>query len=276
MGRPLKISKYSPGSGDTTTNGVAVAIDQGYPPFASPTSMDTPTVVKPTPATTPLPFTGVVGGLRGTNVTTTYPVVEVQVNIAKPNGTGFGAHNGAIIRQKGARKFLVVDYTSILDDNLILGAAYMIAVLGTTDWQSFGAPVGAIVGTIFTATATGSNSGTGTAYAVGQCVLKDGGTPTVGNMCVTMATAGDSTAVYISKLTNKFVQDFNGGETGGNANTGDVWAPADVIDNIEYASNFFTDESTFAKSGADVATWAGTQQNSNGTLGLAQVENYTS
>ena len=82
--------------------------------------------------------------------------------------------------------------------------------------------------------------------------------------------------MYISKLTNRFVQDFNGGETGGNANTGNVWNPAQVVNDIEYAANFFTDESTFGKSGADVATWAGTQQNSNGTLGLAQVEKFTS
>ena len=279
MGRPLKISKYSPGSGDTTSNGVAVAIDQGYPPFAAPTSMDTATVVLPTPLVSTLPYTGVVGGLRGTNATTSYPIVECQVNIAKPDGTGFGAHNGAIIRQKGSRKFLVVDYTSILDDNLILNAAYMIAVLGTTDWQSFGAPAGAIVGTIFTATATGSNSGTGTAYAVGQCVLKAQavGSLTVGNMSITMSIA-DSTPTYISKLTNKFVQDFNGGETGGNSNSNNVWNPAQVTNNIDYAANFFADGEQFAKSGADVATWGtnGSSQNNNGTLTLAEVEKYTS
>jgi hypothetical protein len=284
MGRPLKISKYSAMSGIFTTGPTAdaVVVDNAYNPFAAPTALDVPTVVLPQPATSPLPYTGVVGGLRGTQVTSTTPIVECQVNIAKPDGTGFGAHNGAIIRQKGARKFLVVDYTSIADDNLILGAAYMIAVLGSTNWQSFGAPAGATVGTIFTATAAGSNSGTGTAYAVGTCVLKAQavGSLTVGNMSITMAVGGDSTAVYISKLTNKFVQDFNGGETGGNANTGDVWAPTQVVNNIDYAANFFTDTSTFAKSGAETATWSvsngSSQPNHNGTLELAQVEKYTS
>jgi hypothetical protein len=86
----------------------------------------------------------------------------------------------------------------------------------------------------------------------------------------------NSTPTYISKLTNKFAQDFNGGEVGGNANTGDVWAYTDVVDNIEYAANFFADGEQFAKSGAETATWAGTQQNSNGTLTLAEIENYTS
>ena len=98
MGRPLKIQK--------SNNGILT--DAGYPPFASPTSMDVPTVVYPQPQTT-LPFTGVVGGLRGNNVSASYPVVEVQVNIALAAGSSAGVHNGAIIRQKGARKFMVVD-----------------------------------------------------------------------------------------------------------------------------------------------------------------------
>jgi hypothetical protein len=95
-------------------------------------------------------------------------------------------------------------------------------------------------------------------------------------MTISMSVGGDSTAVYISKLTNKFVQDFDGGATGGNADSGDVWNPAQVVNDVEYASNFFTDASTFAKSGAEVATWAGTAQNSDGTLGLAQIDNLTS
>jgi hypothetical protein len=49
-----------------------------------------------------------------------------------------------------------------------------------------------------------------------------------------------------------------------------------VVNDIEYAANFFTDASTFAKSGAETTTWASTNQNSNGTLGLAQVDKLTS
>jgi hypothetical protein len=274
MGRPLKIQKYSTGSGDTTSNGVAVAIDQGYPPFAAPTSMDTATVAYPQPQTT-VPFTGVVGGLRGGAVSASYPVVEVQVNIALAAGGSAGAHNGAIIRQKGARKFMVVDYTVIQDEDFRPSNAYMIASLGTTDWQALGAPAGAAVGTIFTCTTSGLGlTTTGNGYLVGTCVLYST-TPTAGNMAITMSIA-NSTPTYISKLTNRFVQDFNGGETGGNASTGDVWAGSQVQNNIDYAANFFADGEQFVKSGADVATWAGTNQNSNGTLTLAEVENYTS
>ena len=267
MGRPLKIQK--------SNNGILT--DAGYPPFAAPTSMDVPTVILPQPATSPLPFTGVVGGdYTLSSPSVDYPVVQVQVNIALPSGTGAGVHNGRIIRQKGARKFLVADGTAINDEDLLAGAAYQILALGTTNWQALGAPAGAIPGTIFTCTVNGSGlTTTGTALLVGQCVLKSGGTPTVGNMCITMSIA-DSTPTYISKLTNKFVQDFNGGETGGNSNSNNVWNPAQVTNNIDYAANFFADGEQFAKSGADVATWVGTQQNSNGTLTLAEVEKFTS
>ena len=276
MGRPLKIQKYSTGSGN---GGAAVAVDQAYPPFTSPSSMDIPTVVFPTPTTTSL-WMGVVGGQRGGAVSATYPVVEVQVNIALPSGSGAGAHNGVIIRQKGSHKFLVADLNAaITAGSFVIGAAYLINSFGTTtNWQAAGAPPTAQAGDIFTATSAGG--GNGNAYLVGQCVLKKQaiGSLTVGNMSITMS-IGDSAATYISKLTNKFAQDFNGGETGGNANTGNVWNPAQVINDIAYAANFFEDGEQFVKSGADLPTWAasnGSDQNSNGTLTTAVVENYTS
>jgi hypothetical protein len=282
MGRPLKIQKYATMAGimaNGSQSASAVAIDQGYPPFAAPTALDLPTVVLPSPATSPLPFTGVVGGQRGGAVSATYPVVEVQVNITLASGSGAGVNNGIILRQKGARKFFVQDLTALQDEDIIAGNAYIITSLGTTNWQALGASSTAVVGTVFTATIDGTGlTTTGTVNLVGTCVLVNSATPTAGNMSITMAVAGDSTAVYISKLTNRFVQDFNGGETGGNANTGNVWDPTQVINDIEYAANFFTDESTFAKSGAESDTWGvnGSEQNTGGTLGLAQVEKYTS
>jgi len=274
MGRPLKIQKYSTGSGN---GGAAVAVDQGYPPFTSPTSVDLPTVVLPSPTTTSL-WMGVVGGQRGGAVSATYPVVEVQVNIALASGAGAGAHNGVILRQKGSRKFLVQDTTAIQDESIVAGNAYIITVLSNTNWQALGAGPTAAVGDIFTATVSGAGLTTnGVVNLVGQCVLKKQaiGSLTVGNMSITMS-VGDSAATYISKLTNKYAQDFNGGETGGNANTGNVWNPAQVVNDIAYAANFFEDGEQFAKSGADTATWTNTQQNSDGTLTTARVENFTS
>jgi hypothetical protein len=287
MGRPLKIAKNSPMSGifyDPTNQGTvaqSVPVDIAYPPFAAPTSMDTATVVLPQPPTTPLPFTGVVGGAPVLSTpSTSFPVVSCQVNIALPSGSGQGVATGRIIRQKGAHKFLVSSNTTVQDENILAGASYMIISVGTTDWTLFGAPAGYTTGTIFTATAAGSNSGNGTCVLVGTCVLTDSNTPTVGNMSIAMAVGGDSTEVYISKLTNRFAQDFNGGATGGNANTGDVWNADQVVNDIEYAANFFTDASTFAKSGAEVDTWASSngsdQPGNNGTLELAQIEKITS
>jgi hypothetical protein len=88
--------------------------------------------------------------------------------------------------------------------------------------------------------------------------------------------SNDSTETAISKLTNKFLQNFAGGGTGGNANTGDVWAASATVNNVEFAANFFSDEGVTAKSGADVATWATGSQLTTGNLDLAIVENYTS
>jgi uncharacterized phage protein (TIGR02218 family) len=48
---------------------------------------------------------------------------------------------------------------------LVVGAVYQITSLGTTTWTAAGAPAGAAVGTIFTATATAA--GTGTAWNLG-------------------------------------------------------------------------------------------------------------
>jgi hypothetical protein len=287
MGRPLKIAKNSPMSGifyDNTNQGTtaqSVLVDVAYPPFAAPTSMDTATVVLPSPATSPVPFTGVVGGAPVLSApSTSFPVVSCQVNIALPSGSGQGVATGRIIRQKGAHKFLVVSNTTVNDEDMVVGASYMILSLGGTNWQQMGAPVGATAGTIFTCTATVAAASTGTGLLVGTCVLTDSNTPTVGNMSISMAVGGDSTEVYISKLTNRFAQDFNGGAAGGSANTGDVWNADQVVNDIEYAANFFTDESTFAKSGAEVDTWTSAngsdQPGQNGTLELAQIEKITS
>jgi len=264
MGRPLKIQKYN--------TAASTPVDQGYNPFAAPTAMETGTVVLPAPLTTPLPFTGVVGGIDSAGVSATYPIVSVTCNIVN---SASGSAAGAIIRQKGARKFLVATTTPIDPANAVVGVALQIAVLGDTDWSAMGAPIGATVGTLFTATVASAGGTTGTAFEVGQCVLVNSVSPAAGEMNIAMAVNSDSTNVYISKITNKFVQDFNGGGTGGVANTGDVWDYTGTVDNIDYAANFFTDESTFSKSGADLATWASTQQNADGTLGLGQVDSTT-
>ena len=256
MGRPLKIKKII----ETGGNGK----DIGFNGLLTLTNPVTPSPIW----NTDTEYLGVVGGTQPPTIATaTYPIVKVRVFI-----TGFAEADGYIIRQKGARKFLVADSTA--RTALIQGQAYRITVVGNTNWAAYGAP-NAQIGTIFTATSALANTGTGRVNAVGTCVLINDLTPPAGNMSISYFD-NSSTETAISKLTNKFLQNFNGGETGGAANTGNVWDYAQVVNNVTYAANFFSDEGVTAKSGADVATWAGTSQLSTGNLDLAIVENYTS
>jgi hypothetical protein len=264
MGRPLKIKKISEASYDATT-GANPGVDVGFNAFNTFTNP-----VLPVGALNASQFVGVVGG-SNTVDTATYPTVKCRVFI-----TGISAEeDGYLIRQKGSRKFLVGGTTN--RTALVSGVAYVVTTVGDTDWNAYGLYGTAAVGTIFTATAALGDTGTGRVNAVGQCALSSEADTalTAGNMNITYS-LGDSTATNISKLTNKFLQNFAGGETGGAANTGDVWDSDQVVNNVELVANFFTDEGTMLKSGAEVATWGanGSEQNSGGTLDLGIVENY--
>ena len=212
-------------------------------------------------------YLGVVGGAAPTDApSATNPRVDVTVNISNPSGTGIGSATGYIIRQKGSHKYLVGDATGVNDGSFVVGQAYQITSVGTTNWTAAGAPSNFGVGTIFTATSVGG-AGSGTANSVGVCVLDDDTTPAAGLMAITFTT-GDSTATTISKLTNKFLLDWTGGTT---------YAATSVIADKRYATNFFTDEGTVIKSGTTAAANTGTvaagQQN---LLDLAIVDNVTS
>jgi hypothetical protein len=261
MGRPLKIKK--------TTTGANTGVDIGFNPFSALTAPVVPDGFTPNSATE---YQGVVGG-SNTVDTATYPTVKCRVYI-----TGIAAEeDGYIIRQKGAHKYLVGGTTE--RTALVAGVSYRITTVGNTDWNAYGVSGTAAVGTIFTASAVLANTGTGRVNAVGVCVLSSEADTALneGDMNITYS-VGDSTATNISKLTNKFLQNFAGGAVGGNANTGDVWAATDTVDNVAFAANFFTDEGTPAKSGAETGTWGtnGSEQNAGGTLDLAIVEKYNS
>jgi hypothetical protein len=261
MGRPLKIKKIIEGTGNGKDIGFNALISLTNPVLPSPI-WDSATE-----------YLGVVGGVQPPTVASAnYPIVKCYVNIAN---SFTGSDDGVIIRQKGARKFMVATATAIDPVNAVVGVALRIAVVGNTNWASMGAPTGFGIGTIFTATAASAAGTTGTAQEVGTCVLQNDLTPTAGNMSISYF-SNDSTETAVSKLTNKFLQNFAGGGAGGSANTGDVWSAAAAVNNVAYAANFFSDEGVTAKSGADVETWAGTSQLSTGNLDLAIVENYTS
>ena len=264
MGRPLKIKKVSEASYNSST-GANPGTDIGFNALAG---LIAP--VLPSPVfDSATEYLGVVGG-SNTVDTATYPTVKCRVFI-----TGFAEEDGYIIRQKGSHKYLVGGTTD--RTALVAGSAYRITAVGNTAWTSYGATGNPQVGDIFTATDALADTGTGTVNAVGQCVLTSDLSPTAGNMSISYF-SNDSTETAISKLTNKFLQNFAGGATGGNADTGDVWAATDAVDNVVFAANFFSDEGTTAKSGAEVDTWGtnGSEQLTTGALDLAIVENYNS
>ncbi len=264
MGRPLKIKKVI----ETGGNGK----DIGFNAFDQLTNPTLPTGGTMESSM----YLGVVGGVQPPTVATAaYPIVKCEVYIANSAG---GQTPGVIIRQKGSRKYLVATVATIDPANAVIGGspsvALRIASLGDTDWQAMGAPAGAIVGTTFTPTAAAGAGTTGTAQEVGQCVLTSDLTPTSGNMSISFfAGATDSTEQAISKLTNKFLYDFTGGETGGSANTGDVWDYDQVTQNVRFDANFFSDEGYEVKSGTSGGANTAGQQN---RLDLAQVEKYSS
>ena len=279
MGRALKIQKNNVGAGTTvagsnpvvTSYNQTILADAAYPNFGSLTN---PVYNTPVQTLDSTQFLGVVGGIFTTSTpSATYPEIYCLVNITLADGTATydlaNQYGGRIIRQKGSHKFLVAyTYASTADEDMIVGQAYQIAALGTTNWQACGAPNGAAVGDVFTVTAIGS--GTGTAYPVGQCVLSNTATPASGNMSIAYS-VGDSSAVYASYITNKWVRDWNG-MTYQNYSNSNLGTNVQSNENF-YVTNFFTDEGNVTWSGAEVISSAQAQ---NGTLQLAQIASVTS
>ena len=245
MGRPLKIQKSSTGSGN---GGAAVGVDLGYPNF---NSLTNPVFNSPVQTLNGTQYLGVVGGAGPTDTpSATNPRVDVTVNITGSAGVA----QGYIIRQKGSHKYLVGDVTSINDEDMVVGLAYMILSVGDTDWVSCGAPTNYGVGTIFTCT-NSIGAGSGTANLVGVCVLQDSATPAAGFMSISYID-DTSSEVFISKLTNKFLLGWEGGSD---------YAATSVVADTRQVANFFTDEGTVIKSGT-----------AQTTINVALVQNVTS
>lgn len=273
MARALKIQKYGTSQGITiNANGTinqpaaAVGIDVGYPNFGSLTNP----VYNSADTLSAADYIGVVGGMSSAATSATNPIILPQVNILLADNTDTGAGNGRLIRQKGAHKFLVAYVASTTAPaSFIVGQAYQVASVGTTTtWSAVGAGNDVAVGDIFTATAAGS--GNGTAYPVGQCVLSNLASPTPGLMSIEFS-VGDSSAVYASYITNKWVKDWAGMtyDNYSNSNNG----TNNYADQDFYPVNFFTDEGTVTWSGAEIINGAEAQ---NGSLQLAQVVKATS
>ena len=277
MGRALKIAKTNTGSGTTvsgsnpvvTTYNQNVNVDVGFPNFGSLTD---PVYNTPVQTLDDTQYLGVVGGSSTDSApSATNPQIACIANIALADGTYTGYGAGRIVRQKGSHKFLVsYNASSTSAGSFIVGQAYKILSVGTTtDWNAVGHGEGTVnPGDEFTATAVGS--GNGTALPIGQCVLDNTATPLKGYMSIQFST-GDSSAVFASYITNKWVRDWSG-MTYGNYSNSNLGTNVYSGENF-YPTNFFTDEGNVTWSGAEVISSAQAQ---NGTLQLAQIASVTS
>jgi hypothetical protein len=130
------------------------------------------------------------------------PTIPIRVY----NGS---AKEGYIVNQVGARTFKCADDTSVNDEDMVVGAQYVIVSAGNTDWAACGA-VDNTVGRLFTATAAGS--GTGTAYRVIKAKLVEGtnSDPTAANTATLVGINATGNPVVLRKLNYRTASDFNG------------------------------------------------------------------
>ncbi len=117
--------------------------------------------------------------------------------------------NGSIVRQKGARRFLVAGTSDeIQDESIAAGQAYMIADVSDTDWAALGADPTAGQYDIFTATRDGTGLTTnGVVWPVATCLLVNLNSPTQPNT-MSVSISDDGNTYYASRLKNKFSTNF--------------------------------------------------------------------
>lgn len=150
-------------------------------------------------------------------------VLQANAQVALENANYVYADNAAgyILRQRGKRKFLVADATTVNDENIVAGSSYRLISVGTTDWDALGAGPDAAAGKVFTATANGTGlTTTGTAHLVGVCKTANlaNNSLTINTMNI-LATKADTTTVYVDGLTSHQITDFTNNGTDQNAGT---------------------------------------------------------
>lgn len=138
-------------------------------------------------------------------------------------------NDSSIVRQKGSRKFLVAGTDSTIQDEAIaIGQAYMIRSVGDTNWAALGADATAGLYDIFTATANGTGlTTTGSVWPLATCILVDEANPSAPNT-MSVAIYDDGNTYYASRLKNKFSTDF-------------ATPYANTIPGVTYSATFFND-----------------------------------
>lgn len=120
-----------------------------------------------------------------------------------------GVRDGYIFRQKGKKKFMVIQDVTVQDEGIAAGGTYWINDPQGTDWSQFGAGPDAGYGKVFTSTASGPNVSLedGTVKPVGICTLVDSNSPAAGEMSMAVYNDGDTT--YACSIKNTHVRDFD-------------------------------------------------------------------
>ena len=141
-------------------------------------------------------------------------------NSAFTNSTP-AANDGYVIRQKGKRKFLVVEKNAVQDEFICQGGSYIIYDISNTDWEALGAGPDAANGKIFTASVNGVGLTTnGVVYPVGVCTLVNTADASLTrnqmNINLNKASGPDVFAAYV---TDHFAVDFTDNGTDENPGT---------------------------------------------------------
>lgn len=141
-------------------------------------------------------------------------------NSAFTNSTPAG-NDGYIVRQKGKRKFLVVEKNAVQDEFICQGGSYMIISVGSTDWNALGAGPDAAPGKIFTASTSNPSLTTdGYVYPIGVCTLVNvaDASLTRGQMNINLNKASGPD-VFAAYVTDHFAVDFTDNGTDENPGT---------------------------------------------------------
>jgi len=119
--------------------------------------------------------------------------------------------NGYILRQKGKKKFLVANATSIQDEDIVANNIYVITSVSNTDWTYFGV-TNAAVGRVFTAPRDGTGLTTnGVVNRVGVCTLANTANSSLAaNTMTVTCTFANAATFRAATLTNHFVTSFAG------------------------------------------------------------------